>query len=79
MRKFEEEIPFEINIVEGVFEVTGARIEKRLAMTILILMEGLQRFQKDYEKMGCRRGIKKTGNKDGDTVRIGELEFEFTE
>lgn len=79
VRKFEEEIPFEINIVEGVFEVTGARIEKLVAMTNFNTDEGLQRFQRTIEKMGVEEELRRLGIKDGDTVRIGELEFEFTE
>lgn len=79
IRKFEEEIPYEINIVDGVYEVTGPRIDKLVAMTNFDTDEGLQRFQKIIEKMGVEEDLRKLGIKDGDTVKISDLEFEYTE
>lgn len=79
IRKFEEEIPFEINLVDGVYEVTGSRIDKLVAMTNFDTDEGLQRFQMIIEKMGVEDELRKLGIKDGDTVRISDLEFDYTE
>lgn len=79
MRRFVEEKPFEIQVVDGVFEVTGKRIEKLLAMTNFNSDEALQRFQYTIEKMGLEAALKQAGIKEGDTVRIKEMEFDYTE
>lgn len=76
--KFEEEIPYEINIVDGVYEVTGKRIEKLVVMTNFDTEEGLRRFQMIIEKMGVEASLREMGIKEGDTVRISDLEFDYS-
>jgi GTP-binding protein len=41
--------------------------------------EGLQRFQRTVIKMGLEEALKEQGIKEGDSVRIKDFEFEFTE
>lgn len=79
MRRFQEEEPFRIEQVEGVFEVTGKRIEKLVAMTNFSTDEGLQRFQRTVEKMGLEQALKNMGIQEGDTVRIKDWEFDYSE
>ncbi|WP_061214385.1 GTPase ObgE [Syntrophomonas wolfei] len=79
VRRFEEELPFQIDKVEGVFEVSGPRIEKLVVMTNFNSDEGLQRFQRTVIKMGLEEALKEQGIKEGDSVRIKDFEFEFTE
>lgn len=79
IRKFEEEIPYVINIVAGIYEVTGERIDKLVKMTNFNTDEGLQRFQRIIEKMGVEDSLREMGVKEGDTVKIGDLEFEYSE
>ena len=45
VRRFEEEEPFTIEKIDGVFEVKGKRIEKLVAMTNFDTDDGLQRAQ----------------------------------
>ena len=52
VRRFEEEEPFTIEKIDGVYEVTGKRIEKLVAMTTFGTDDGLQRFQYTIEKIG---------------------------
>ena len=40
-------------------------------------MSGLRRFQRTLEKSGVNRKLKELGAKDGDTVRIRDIEFEY--
>lgn len=77
--RFEEEEPFNIEVVEGVYEVTGPRIEKLVAMTNFGTDEGLQRFQRTIEKMGLEQALKDMGIQEGQTVRIKDLEFDYSE
>lgn len=79
IRKYEEEQPFFVNNVDGVYEVTGKRIEKLIAMTNFDQEESLQRFRGIIEKMGLEDALKKKGIKEGQTVRIKDMEFDYTE
>lgn len=79
VRRFEEEEPFTIEKIDGVYEVTGKRIEKLVAMTNFGTDDGLQRFQYTIEKMGLEKALKDMGVKEGDTVRIKDLEFDYSE
>ena len=78
VRRFEEEEPFTIEKIDGVYEVTGKRIEKLVAMTNFGTDDGLQRFQYTIEKMGLEKALKDMGVKEGDTVRIKDLEFDYS-
>lgn len=79
LRKFEEEPPFIIEFVNGVFEVSGKRIEKLVAMTNFSTDEGLERFQRIIAQMGLEEALRQEGIKAGQTVKIIDLEFEYSE
>lgn len=80
MRRFEEEEePFHIQNVDGVYEVSGKRIEKLMIMTNFNSDEGLSRFLRVIDKMGVEEALREKGIREGDTVRIMDLEFEYTE
>ena len=63
--------------VDGAFLVKGKGIEKLVAMTNFDNDEGLRRFQHIYRQRGIEDMLKEKGIKEGDTVRIGDMEFEF--
>lgn len=75
--RFEDRTPFTINRVDGVYEIRGERIEKLVAMTNFDNEEALQRFQHIIEKMGINQALRERGIKEGDIVRIQDLEFEY--
>jgi len=79
IRRYETEEPFEIDIVDGVYQVSGKRIEKLFAMTNFNTDEGLQRFQRIIIKMGLEEALKEQGIQTGDTVKIKDMEFEYSE
>lgn len=79
VRRYEEEEPFIIEKIDGVYEVKGKRIEKLVAMTNFNTDDGLQRFQRIIEKMGLEKALKDMGVQEGDTVRIKDLEFDYSE
>lgn len=64
---------------DAAFVLTGKRIEKLVAMTNFDDEHSLLRFQKIWGYMELDALLKKHGARDGSTVRIGELEFEFKE
>lgn len=79
IRRFEEEEPFKITRENEVYVVSGKRIENLLIMSNLDQEESLQRFQRICQKIGLEEELQRKGIKPGDTVRIIDLEFEYSE
>ena len=63
----------------GAFIVEGKNVERLVAMTRFHDEESLRRFQNILRRNGIDEALRKRGIKDGDTVRIREMEFEFSE
>lgn len=63
----------------GAFVVRGKAIEKLVAMTNFDNDEALRRFQYAWRVRGIEEQIRAAGVKEGDTVRIGEMEFDYKE
>ena len=63
----------------GAFIVEGKNIERLVAMTRFSDEESLRRFQNILRRNGIDEALRNRGIKDGDTVRIREMEFEFSE
>ncbi|MEA4923774.1 MAG: GTPase ObgE [Syntrophomonadaceae bacterium] len=79
VRRFEQDIPFVIEKVDGVYQVTGKRIENLVTMTNFSQDESVQRFQRTAARMGLDDALKEKGIKVGDTVRIKDMEFDYSE
>ena len=79
IRRFEDEEPFQIQNVNGVYQVSGKRIENLVTMTNFAQEESLQRFQRTTARMGLDEALKERGIKAGDTVRIKEMEFDYSD
>ncbi|MDD2586547.1 MAG: GTPase ObgE [Syntrophomonadaceae bacterium] len=79
MRRYTEEETFNIENINGVYEVSGKRIEKLFIMTNFDTDEGLYRFQRAIVKMGLEDALKAKGIKEGDIVKIKDFEFEYSE
>lgn len=60
-----------------VYVVTGAGIERLVAMTQLQNEDALSRFHRTLEKTGIINKLRTLGAQQGDTVRIGKAEFDF--
>ena len=61
------------------YRVTGERIEKLVHMTDFNNEEAVERLQYIFHRMGLEEMLKSEGMKEGDLVRIGPMEFTFTE
>ena len=59
------------------FVVKGDRVEGLVARTDLDSSGGLARFQTELDKIGVNAALEAAGVQPGDTVRIGEAEFEY--
>lgn len=63
--------------VGNVFTVKGFEVEKLLRKYQLNQKDGMELFMKKLESLGLEKQLIKAGVKDGDTVVIGDMEFEF--
>ncbi|GAW93337.1 GTPase ObgE [Calderihabitans maritimus] len=75
--KVERAEEFEVRQENGIFVVKGKEIERRLAMTDLENEAAVKRFQHFLIRIGVEDALRAKGIKPGDTVRIGDVEFEF--
>ena len=74
----EEEKPFTIhNKGNGVWEVTGKKVERLVQMASFTTDDGFQRFALQIRNMGLDDALREAGCEDGDTVRLYDFEFEF--
>ncbi len=74
----DEKEPFDIEVVEeGVFSVTGPRIERMLGYTNLEAEKGFMFFQKFMIDQGIIDALTELGLQEGDTVRVYGHEFEY--
>lgn len=63
----------------GAFIVEGRNIERLVAMTRFHDEESLRRFQNILRRSGIEDALRERGIKEGDTVRIRDMEFDFSE
>ena len=70
--------PFEIEIFDGnYYVVTGVGVEKMMGYTNLDAEKGFAFFQKYLREKGIIAALEEKGIKEGDTVRIYDLEFTY--
>ena len=64
---------------DGVYRVTGKRIERAAAMTYWDYDQAVMRFQNILETLGISAALTQAGVEVGDTVYIGEYELEWSD
>ena len=67
--------PFTIEVKDGGFRVSGAQLERLLAMTDLTNPEALSHFQRMLDRWGLNEALARHGARGGESVRIREVEF----
>ncbi|MEG0330297.1 MAG: GTPase ObgE [Longicatena sp.] len=79
--KFNKEAPaFEINnLGGGRWELVGEEMVRSFKMSKLDNEEDFMRFARKMRVMGIDEGLRKAGCKNGDTISICDIEFEFVE
>jgi GTP-binding protein len=70
--------PFEIRVEAGTYIVSGARVERLAQMTDFDSDEALVRFEQILAKMGVDKKLRELGVREGDTVRIAGVEFDYS-
>jgi GTP-binding protein len=59
------------------FEVSGPAVERLVERTDLDSEQGLARFQMALDRLGVSAALEEAGAEPGDSVRIGQVEFEY--
>ena len=72
-----QEEPFTIERRQDGWHVSGARIEKLVAMSRFDSFEALQHVQRKLERMGVIEALASAGVQEGDTVFLGDYEMEW--
>ncbi len=73
----EEEPPFTVTRENDIFVVEGPWVQKILGSVNLNDRESLQYFQRAVKNIGVIEELEKKGIQEGDTVRMGEIEFDY--
>lgn len=64
---------------DGAWHVYGAYIEKIVKMTRWEYYDAVMRFQRILQALGITEALQARGVREGDTVRIGPMELEWSE
>ena len=64
-------------VEEGVFSISGPKVEKMLGYTNLDSEKGFAFFQRFMKEQGVLEQLENAGIEEGDTVRIYDLEFDY--
>lgn len=76
----EDESKFEVDRVsDGLYRVSGKRIERAAAQTYWEYDEAVMRFQRILGALGITEALRAKGVQTGDTVMIGDYELEWAE
>jgi GTP-binding protein len=69
---------FAIRIEDGVYVISGERIERLAEQTDFDNDEALGRFEHILARLGVEKRLREMGISEGDTVRIGDAEFTYS-
>jgi GTP-binding protein len=73
-----QEDGFQVEVVEeGLYRVSGKRVERLVAMTDLASDEGTDYLQKQLRRLGVFEALEQAGVQVGDTVLVGDWETEW--
>ncbi len=72
-----DELPYTVELVDGMYVVEGPKIEKMLGYTNLDAEKGFAFFQRFLENTGILEDLEAAGIQDGDTVKMYGLQFEY--
>ncbi|MEZ5170266.1 MAG: GTPase ObgE [Acidimicrobiia bacterium] len=63
---------------DGTLRVTGRQAERVVAMADLTNAEAIDYVQGRFRRMGVERALERAGVSEGDTVRVGDIELEYS-
>ena len=72
-----EDLPYTVDVEDGIYVVEGPKIEKMLGYTNLDSEKGFAFFQKFLKDSGILEDLENAGIEEGDTVRMYGLQFDY--
>ena len=72
-----EELPYTVEVEDGIYVVEGPKIEKMLGYTNLDSEKGFAFFQKFLKETGILDELEAKGIQEGDTVKMYGLQFDY--
>lgn len=72
-----EDLPYTVEVIDGMYVVEGPKIEKMLGYTNLDSEKGFAFFQKFLKNTGILKELEDAGIQEGDTVRMYGLQFDY--
>ena len=72
-----EELPYTVEVEDGMYVVEGPKIEKMLGYTNLDSEKGFAFFQKFLKETGILDELETKGIQEGDTVKMYGLQFDY--
>jgi GTP-binding protein len=79
IRPAEDENAFEVSREAHAYRLRGKKVERVIAMTNFEQDEAIQRLHRIFQAMGVTSALQRAGVREGDKVRIGEVELEWRE
>ena len=61
----------------GDFRVVGRPAERAVALSDLTTADAQEYVRNRLQRLGVDRALERAGAREGDTVRIGDMEFEY--
>ena len=74
-----EETPFEVTVENGAYVVAGPAMDRLIESVNFDNEESLNYFHRTLRRMGVIDALRERGAKEGESVVIGEMEFDFVE
>ncbi|MBE5808631.1 MAG: Obg family GTPase, partial [Clostridiales bacterium] len=74
-----DQTPYEITREDGVYIVTGSAMDRLIESVNFDNEESLNFFHRSLRRMGVIDSLRAQGAREGDTVVVGDMEFDFVE
>ncbi|MDO4865578.1 MAG: GTPase ObgE [Clostridia bacterium] len=77
--ELEQGVPFTVEVDQGVYFVAGREMDRLIESVNFDNEESLNYFHRSLRRLGVIDALRAQGAKEGDSVVIGEMEFDFVE
>ena len=74
-----EEAPFQVSVENGLYILSGKGVERLLDSVNFENEDSLNYFHRTLRRWGAIDALREAGAKEGDSVAIGDMEFDFVE
>ena len=75
----EQKIQFSIELDQEVYVVNSIQLDKLVQMTNFDQYDAVKRFQRILKRSGVDDALRAHGAKNGDVIRVGDVEFDFVD